>query len=223
MHRRIERVNQRPSLTFGDISVDCLITGPVQENTYLIRHKNGDALLIDPGDDAPDILELIQLKNAKVLAIVLTHAHFDHIGAVEATRVALAAPVYLHQEAWTPFSKAYLSAERFNIPFTRPAAPDHALELGGLNFGALELTALFTPGHAPGHVALYSKSGFVISGDALFKNTVGRTDIPGADHALLIRQIKSELYTLPPETVVLPGHGADTTIGAEIASNPHTR
>ena len=216
-------MNQRPSLTFEDITVDCLVTGPVQENTYLVRHVNGDAVLIDPGDDATDILELARVTGAKVLAIVLTHAHFDHIGAVQATREALRVPVYLHEDAWTPYSRAHISAERFNIPFTQPATPEFKLELGALEIGALEFTALFTPGHAPGHVALYCKSGFVISGDALFKNTVGRTDIPGADHALLIRQIKSELYTLPLETVVLPGHGSETTIGAEMQSNPHTR
>lgn len=216
-------MNQRPSFSFAGVTVDCLVTGPVQENTYLIRHISGDAVLVDPGDDASDILELVRLTGAKVLAIVLTHAHFDHIGAVEATRLALHAPVYLHEDAWTPYSRAHISAERFNIPFTQPKAPEFKLELGALQIGALEFMALFTPGHAPGHVALYSQSGFVISGDALFKNTVGRTDIPGADHALLIRQIKSELYTLPPETVVLPGHGSETTIGAEMQSNPHTR
>ena len=216
-------MNQRPSFTFEDITVDCLVTGPVQENTYLIRDVSGDAVLVDPGDDASDILELVRLSKANVLAILLTHAHFDHIGAVQATRVALQAPVYLHEDAWTPYSRAHISAERFNIPFTQPATPEFKLELGALTFGALEFTALFTPGHAPGHVALYSQNGFVISGDALFKNTVGRTDIPGADHELLIRQIKSELYTLPLETVVLPGHGADTTIGDEVMSNPHTR
>ena len=215
-------MNQRSSFTFADITVDCLVTGPVQENSYLIRHVNGDAVLIDPGDDAGDILELVRVSGAKVKAILLTHAHFDHIGAVQATREALQVPVYLHQDAWTPYSRAHISAERFNIAFTQPATPDHALELGAIQIGALELTALFTPGHAPGHVALYSKNGFVISGDALFKNTVGRTDIPGADHALLIRQIKSELYTLPLETVVLPGHGSETTIADELQSNPHT-
>lgn len=216
-------MNQRPSFTFADITVDCLVTGPVQENTYLIRHSSGDAVLIDPGDDAGEILELVRVTNAKVLAILLTHAHFDHIGAVQATREALQAPVYLHEDAWTPYSRAHISAERFNIPFTQPATPEFKLELGALKVGALTFMALFTPGHAPGHVALYSKNGFVISGDALFKNTVGRTDIPGADHELLIRQIKSQLYTLPLGTVVLPGHGADTTIGAEVAGNPHTR
>ena len=216
-------MNQCSSFTFADITVDCLVTGPVQENTYLVRHASGDAVLVDPGDDPDDILELVRLTDAKVLMILLTHAHFDHIGAVQATRVALRAPVCLHEDAWTPYSRAHISAERFSIPFTQPDSPDFKLELGALNIGALEFTALFTPGHAPGHVALYSQHGFVISGDALFKNTVGRTDIPGADHELLIRQIKSELYSLPPETIVLPGHGSDTTIGAEMMSNPHTR
>jgi glyoxylase-like metal-dependent hydrolase (beta-lactamase superfamily II) len=205
------------------MDVHCLVTGPVQENTYLIRHSSGEAVLVDPGDDADDILEWVRVTNSSVVAIALTHAHFDHIGAVQATRTALQVPVYLHADAWTPFSRAHMAAERFNLPFTQPDPPEHELEPGAVHFGSLEFRALFTPGHAPGHIALYHASGFVISGDALFRGTVGRTDIPGADHALLLERIKRELYTLPDETVVFPGHGASTTIGAERRSNPHTQ
>ncbi len=200
-----------------------MVTGQIQENAYLVCHESGDALLIDPGDDAEAILEVIRLEKVKVLAILLTHAHFDHIGAVQVTRVALACPVYLHQDAWTSYSRAHIAPARYNLAFVQPEAPDHNLELGTLQFGAIELTALFTPGHAPGHVALYSKAGFVLSGDALFYGSVGRTDIPGADTALLLERIRTQLYTLPDETTVLSGHGRDTTIGREKATNPFTQ
>ena len=214
---------KRFDFNFEGLRVIQMVTGQIQENAYLVCHLSGEAILVDPGDDAAAILELIQLENIKVLAIVLTHAHFDHIGAVQVTRVALGCPVYLHPEAWTSYSRAHIAPARYNLVFIQPEAPDHNLELGLLHFGKIELTALFTPGHAPGHVALYSIAGFVLSGDALFCGSVGRTDIPGADTALLLERIKTQLYTLPDSTVVLSGHGRDTTIGDEKANNPFTQ
>jgi hydroxyacylglutathione hydrolase len=206
--------------TFPSTQVLQMVTGQIQENAYLVRHESADALLVDPGDDAGQILGLIKQHNAKVNAILLTHAHFDHIGAVQACREALECPVYLHTDAWTPYSRAHIAPARYNLPFTQPEAPDVALTEGQHQFGNLELTALFTPGHAPGHLAFYFASGFVLSGDALFAGSIGRTDIPAGDLDLLTERIRSQLYTLPDDTVVLSGHGRDTTIGREKASNP---
>jgi hydroxyacylglutathione hydrolase len=216
-------VKHNAEFPFPSIVVHRIVTGQIEENAYLIRFENADAVLVDPGDDAAQILELIRRTDSKVLAILLTHAHFDHIGAVQGLREALHVKVYLHRDAWDSYARAHIAPARYNLPFTQPDPPEEPLELGQLHFGALEFTGLFTPGHAPGHVALYSPAGFVISGDALFRNTIGRTDIPGADHALLIERIKTQLYTLPDATVVFPGHGAETTIGAEKIGNPHTR
>ena len=214
-------MNQRPSFTFEDITVDCLITGPVQENTYLIRHASGDAVLIDPGDDAGDILELVRVTGAKVLAILLTHAHFDHIGAVQAVREALEIPVWVHADALEQYSNVTTIAAKWGLSIPQPTPPEHLLAPGKISFGELELDGLFTPGHAPGHLAFYSSHGYVISGDALFRGTIGRTDIPGGDHALLLERIKTQLMVLPPETMVFSGHGSETTIGAEARGNPH--
>jgi hydroxyacylglutathione hydrolase len=208
---------------FGDLQVVQMINGQIQENAYLVRHTGGDAVLIDPGDEAEAILETVRNSNANVLAILLTHAHFDHIGAVQALREALKIKVYLHQDAWGPYSRAHMTPARYAMPFQQPEAPDEALEAGPLKFGSLEFTALDTPGHAPGHLSFYSNAGFVLSGDALFNHSIGRTDIPGADQDLLIERIKTQLYTLPDETVVLSGHGRDTTIGREKAGNPFTK
>ena len=199
-----------------------MVTGQIQENAYLVVHDSGDAVLVDPGDDAAQILEVVKAEKANVLAILLTHAHFDHIGAVQETRVALGSKVYLHEDAWTSYSRAHIAPARYNLPFVQPDAPDHTLEAGAITFGSLEFTALFTPGHAPGHLALYSSAGFVLSGDALFSGSIGRTDIPGADTDLLLERIRTQLYTLPDATVVLSGHGRDTTIGREKVSNPFT-
>jgi hydroxyacylglutathione hydrolase len=213
---------KRFDYSFPEIKVVQMVTGQIQENAYLIIHDSLEAVLVDPGDDAQEILEIIQGEKAKVKAILLTHAHFDHIGAVQATRQALQCPVYLHEDAWVSYSRAHIAPARYNLPFVQPEAPDHNLEVGTVQFGNLEFNALFTPGHAPGHLALYSSAGFVLSGDALFHGSVGRTDIPGADTELLLERIKTQLYTLPDETVVLSGHGRSTTIGREKSSNPFT-
>jgi hydroxyacylglutathione hydrolase len=208
---------------FVNTNVVQMVTGQIQENAYLVRHSSGEALLIDPGDDAGKILGVVAQEQARVGAILLTHAHFDHIGAVQACREALGCKVYLHQDAFDPYSRAHMAPARFGLTFTQPEPPDVALTVGTHRFGSLELTALFTPGHAPGHLAFYFADGFVLSGDALFAGSIGRTDIPAGDLDLLLERIRSQLYTLPDQTVVLSGHGRDTTIGHEKANNPFAR
>jgi hydroxyacylglutathione hydrolase len=208
---------QRDSFTFGKLKLHRLVTGSVQENCYLLRHETGAAVLVDPGDDAAEILEMVEKTNSNVKAILLTHAHFDHIGAVQATREALKVDVWLHPEARGQYDQSHQAAARWNIPFTQPEAPDHDLQPGTWTLGELEFEVLFTPGHAPGHVSLYSSAGgFVLSGDALFKSGIGRTDLPGCDHATLISSIRTQLFSLPAETVVFSGHGEETTIAKEI-------
>ncbi len=214
---RMRDMQRLDSFGFAALELFRLVTGPVQENCYLLRHKAGAAVLVDPGEDAADILEVVQKTNSSVKGILLTHAHFDHVGAVQATREALNVDVWLHPEARDQFMQSHLAAKRWNIPFIQPGAPDHELPAGTWQLGDLEFEVLFTPGHAPGHVSLYSKSGgFVLSGDALFKSGIGRTDLPGSDNATLISSIKTQLFTLPVETVVFSGHGEETTIAKEI-------
>ena len=207
---------------FGHLELHRLVTGPVQENCYLVRHESGAAVLVDPGEDAADILELVSKTNSSLKAILLTHAHFDHIGAVQEVRTQLSVDVWLHSEAREQYLQGHLAAARWNMPFTQPDAPEHELLAGTWILEPLEFEVLFTPGHAPGHVSLYSRAGgFVLSGDALFQGSIGRTDLPGANHELLISGIKSQLLTLPDETVVFSGHGEETTIAKESVSNPY--
>jgi glyoxylase-like metal-dependent hydrolase (beta-lactamase superfamily II) len=208
------------SFAFGDVQVHRLVTGPVQENAYLVVGSDQRAVLVDPGDDAQDLLELIRQTNARLEAILLTHAHFDHIGAVQATREALEVPVYLHPDATTQYMQAGLAAARWNLPFMQPQPADRELLPGTLEAAGLEFQVLFTPGHAPGHVSLYSSAGFVLSGDALFQGSIGRTDLPGCDHALLMVSVATQLLSLPLTTIVFSGHGMETTIGHEAKTNP---
>ncbi len=216
---RLRDMQRLSSFVFGKLELHRLVTGPVQENCYLIRHESGAAVLVDPGEDAAEILELVSKTNSSVKAILLTHAHFDHIGAVQAVREALKVEVWLHPDARDQYMHSYLAAARWNMPFTQPDAPDHELLVGTWKQDKLEFEVLFTPGHAPGHVSLYSSAGgFVLSGDALFKSGIGRTDLPGSDHKTLISSIRTQLLRLPPETVVFSGHGEETTIARETSN-----
>ncbi|GGJ34386.1 MBL fold metallo-hydrolase [Deinococcus roseus] len=208
------------SLKFDDLTIEWFVTGPLQENAYLVHDALSNAFLIDPGADAPEILAVVQEKALNVRAILLTHAHFDHIGAVQPIREALKIPVHLHDADLTIFQNAALSAARWNLPLEQPAAPDASLHHGQvIEAGAIQLEVRFVPGHAPGHV-VFVGSGFVLAGDTLFKGSIGRTDLPGGNHALLLEKIRGELLTLADETVVLSGHGDKTTIGLERLRNP---
>ncbi|GEM48830.1 MBL fold metallo-hydrolase [Deinococcus cellulosilyticus] len=208
------------SLKFDDLTIDWFVTGQLQENAYLVHDRLKNAFLIDPGDDAPEILKAIQDQELSLQAILLTHAHFDHIGAVQPIREALKVPVHLHDADLTIFQNAALSAARWGLQVEQPAAPDARLNHGDvIQAGEIQLEVRFVPGHAPGHV-VFVGSGFVLAGDTLFKGSIGRTDLPGGNHNLLLEKIRSELLTLPDEMVVLSGHGDKTTIGVERFRNP---
>lgn len=204
---------------FDALRVHRLVAGPLQENAYLVAGADGGGFLVDPGDDAGDILELLGRAGARPAAVLLTHAHFDHVGAVAAVRAALGVPVYLHPDARGQLDAAPLAAERWGFAIEPPGPPNRDLIPGPLEIGGLALAVLHTPGHAPGHVSL-RLPGFVFAGDALFRGSIGRTDLPGGNHETLLQSIRQELLSLPPETVVLPGHGPESTVGLEARTNP---
>jgi hydroxyacylglutathione hydrolase len=214
-------VRRYENFAFPGTTLHRLVTGVAQENCFLVQW-DGEGLLVDPGDDGRDILELVQQSGARVTAILLTHAHFDHIGAVQEVRGALGASVFLHPEAEEQYRRAGELAATWGLPFRQPEPADGALPVGPLPLGR-GLEGRFTPGHAPGHVSIVSDAGFVLAGDALFKGSIGRTDLPGSDHALLLNSIESQLLSLPPDTVVFPGHGMETTVAAEALGNPFLR
>lgn len=207
----------------GAARVWSLPTGPLQENALLVAGADGQGFLFDPGDDAECILQLVKQAGVSVQAILLTHAHFDHIGAVQPVREALRVPVYLHSADLPLYAAGAASAGRWNLPFIQPEAPEHAISQGqSFTSGDLKLTARELPGHAPGHV-VFVGDGFVVSGDTLFAGSIGRTDLPGGNHAQLIEGIGRELLSLPADTWVYPGHGPATTIDREQKTNPFLR
>ncbi|CAM3801240.1 MBL fold metallo-hydrolase [Deinococcus frigens] len=212
----------------GPVRVWSLPTGPLQENAVLVAGAQGEGFLFDPGDDADRILALVRVAGVTVRGILLTHAHFDHIGAVQPVREALRVPVYLHPADLPIYRMGAASAGRWNLPFIQPDAPDHEITQNQtFAAGDLTLTARELPGHAPGHVVFLagtdSGDGMVVAGDTLFQGGIGRTDLPGGSHPELMAGITRELLTLPDATAVYSGHGGATTIGAERRGNPFLR
>ncbi|BDP40098.1 hydrolase [Deinococcus aetherius] len=189
----------------------------------LVAGQGGEGFLFDPGDEAERVLALVRGAGVTVRGILLTHAHFDHIGAVQPVREALGVPVSLHTADLPLYRLGAASAARWNLPFIQPEAPDHEITQGQVfTAGDLALTARELPGHAPGHV-VFVGDGFVVAGDTLFQGGIGRTDLPGGNHPQLLAGIARELLSLPDETVVYPGHGPATTVGAERRTNPFLR
>jgi glyoxylase-like metal-dependent hydrolase (beta-lactamase superfamily II) len=206
------------------MEVRYLTVGAVQENTWIARRDGAEtAVLVDPGDEPERIqAALADLGVTTVEAILLTHTHFDHVGAVAPMAKATGAPVYCPKlevpvladiMAWVPWPGIG--------PFESYDA-DETLEGGEqLTLAGLDIDVLFTPGHSPGHVTFSIPSeGVILSGDVLFQGSIGRTDLPGGDHQRLLQSIGELLERLPDETAVLPGHMAPTTLGAERATNP---
>lgn len=193
------------------------------ENCYLLADQSsGEAVLIDPGDEAKRLLGALRDASLTLKEIWLTHAHFDHIGALADIQDVLNVPVRMHPDDKEMYSYAAQAAQMWDIPFRQPTGSTQDLSDNEiLEFGGVSATCLFTPGHAPGHLAFYFPSeGYVIAGDALFKGSIGRTDLPMGNPTQLLESIKTRLLPLPDETVVYPGHGPETTIGVEKQTNP---
>jgi len=195
--------------------------GPLQENTYLLVEEDGRGAIVDPGDEPERILAEVHRVGLKPQAILLTHAHFDHVGAVAPLVEALGLPVYLHPADLPLYQSAALGAARWGLYIPQPPEPTLPLAEGQTLDLGLGLEVLFLPGHAPGHVGFY-RPGHLISGDVLFRGGIGRYDLPGSDPQKLFASLQ-KLTELPPDTVVYPGHGPKTTIAAERASNPYLR
>jgi len=197
--------------------------GMVQENCYLFRRDGSDrALIVDPGDEAEKLLNAIDSLGVELDGILLTHTHFDHVGAVAPVARATGA------EVWVPeIEKGVLADINSFVPWPGFGPfEDYDAEhtVGGgekLELAGFEIDVIFTPGHSPGHVT-YSvpDETAVFSGDVLFQGSVGRTDLPGGDWATLLESIRTLVDDLPEETRVYPGHMGITSLGAERASNP---
>jgi len=203
--------------------LETLTVGPFQENCYVIGDEaTGTGALVDPGDEAARIALAVEQTGLEIGEILITHAHIDHVGAVGALVEEYACPVLMHAEAEPILQQLPTQAMMMGLRFGKvPTVDRHIEDEEALEVGGLKLRALYTPGHAPGHLAFYVEGErLVLSGDALFAGSVGRTDLFGGDMDLLMRSINERLMTLPDETDVFPGHGPRTKIGNERAHNP---
>jgi hydroxyacylglutathione hydrolase len=197
--------------------------GPVQENCFLVRRDGAEqALIVDSGEEAPRILGAVEQLGVTVEAILVTHCHFDHIGAVAPVAKATGAPVYVSE-----IEKPVLADIMSFVPWSgfgpyESYEADHTLSGGEtLTLAGLDIDVLFTPGHSPGHLT-FSIPGehAIFSGDVLFQGSVGRTDLPGGDWETLLSSIGTLVDALPPQTAVYPGHMGITSLGTERRTNP---
>ena len=203
--------------------LETLTVGPFHENCYVFGdQETGTGAVVDPGDEAARIALAVEQTNLEIGQILITHAHIDHVGAVAALVDEYACPVLMHAEAEPMLKQLPTQALMMGLKFGKvPTVNRYVGDEEVLQVGNLKLKSLYTPGHAPGHLAFYVESeALVLSGDALFAGSVGRTDLFGGSIELLMRSIDERLLTLPDETKVYPGHGPETTIRDERRHNP---
>lgn len=202
------------------VSVAVLTVGAFQENCYVLTETDAKrCVIVDPGAEPDRIISAVERSAAVPEAIWLTHAHLDHIGAISGLRRRFAIPVYLHPLDAPLYAMGARQAALYGLPFEQPEPADRALGDGDvMELGSLRFAVMHAPGHAPGHVVFHGH-GVALVGDCLFAGSIGRTDLPLSNPRDLAASL-DRIVSLPEETVVYPGHGPITTIGAEAATNP---
>ncbi len=193
------------------------------QNTVLVACGDGrTAVLVDPGAATPDALAVARARNLHVAAILLTHAHLDHVEGVPLARSATGAPIHLHPDDRILYDNVAAQAAQFGVGTVELPPPDHDLVPGvNVSFGGSEFEVVFAPGHSPGHVIFVSTTEPVaIVGDVIFLGSIGRTDLPGGDYRVLMDSIRTRVMTLPPQIRLITGHGPETTVAHERDTNP---
>lgn len=200
--------------------IDRLTVGPFGTNCYILGgDAGGEGIVIDPGDDVKGILARVGELKLNIKQIILTHGHIDHIGALKPLKEATGAEISIHPADARSLTNRALGV-LFGLFYPPAPPPDRLLNEGDtIQFGDVKLRVLHTPGHTPGGISLAGE-GVIFTGDTLFKASIGRTDLPGGNHSDIIKSIRNKLLALPDETIVYPGHGPETTIGAEREENP---
>lgn len=211
------------------IKIKSFVFNPFAENTFVVYDETKQALIIDPGcyeaSEQEMLQNFIESEGLKVVKLVNTHCHIDHVLGNHFVKTTYGVPLVMHEADLQTLQSVEVYAPNYGFKNYESVKPDVFVYDGEfVTFGDTKLLVLFVPGHAPGHIALYCKdTKQVINGDVLFRQSIGRTDLPGGDFDTLINSIKTKMFALPDETVVYTGHGDSTTIGFEKANNPFIR
>ena len=200
---------------------------PIQENTYLLYNEHHKAIIIDPGcyfgAEQETLKNFIKDTGLVPVQLLNTHCHLDHVFGNKWVHDTWGLELYLHEGEQNMLQLAPLSGEKWGLPFENYTGPLHFLTEGSeIKLGEDKLSIILAPGHSPASLCFYcEKQQFLIGGDVLFRESIGRTDLPGGNHAQLLKSIRENLFVLPDEVVVYPGHGGSTTIGHEKLFNPY--
>lgn len=208
------------------LEIQCFTFNPFQENTYLLINEKKDCIIIDPGcyfeEERKELLAYIEKEGLNVTRLLNTHCHLDHIFGNRLVAKTYGVGLEIHMLDKIVLDRSPEIGKMYNVPFEPSVEPVRYLEEGEkIRLGDDELVVLLTPGHSPGSVCFYcAVQQFVIGGDVLFYQSIGRTDLPGGNHQTLINSIQEKLFVLPDDVTVYPGHGQPTTIGFEKKNNP---
>ncbi|HEU4553096.1 MAG TPA: MBL fold metallo-hydrolase [Chitinophaga sp.] len=211
------------------IEIQYFAFNPFQENTYLLINEKKDCIIIDPGcyfeEERKELLQYIEKEGLNVTRLLNTHCHLDHIFGNRLIAKTFNVGLEIHRQEQPVLDRSPQAGAMYNVPFEPSPMPARYMEEGEMiTLGDDVLQVLFTPGHSPGSVAFYcAGQGFVIAGDVLFYQSIGRTDLPGGNHQTLLNSIRRQLFVLPDDVKVYPGHGQPTTIGFEKQHNPFLR
>jgi hydroxyacylglutathione hydrolase len=210
------------------MNIHTLVFNPFYENTLLVWDDAGQAVVIDPGCyerfEQDELTDFMAAKGLKVVAIVNTHCHIDHVLGNYWARESFKCPLWVPEAEREVYFAVKAYAPNYGFTGYTEAPVDAWLKPGEVTFGGLTLQAISCPGHSPGHLVFYhAESKTLIGGDVLFNGSIGRTDLPGGNHDDLLRNIRERIYTLPDDVTVYPGHGPTTTVGHEKKTNPFVR
>lgn len=211
------------------LTIEKFTFSPIQENTYIVYNEQGDCCIIDPGcyfgNERQELKAFIEEHQLTPKYLLNTHCHLDHVFGNKFVHDTWGLTLHLHEKDKVVLDHAPTSGLKWGLPFDQYQGDLIYLREGDtIRLGNDQLNILFTPGHSPGSISFYcAAQHFILSGDVLFQRSIGRTDLPGGDFDILAQSIRSELYTLPDETLVYSGHGDETTVGAEKLHNPFVK
>ena len=209
------------------LTITSFVFNPVQENTYVLHNEAGDCIIVDPGcyfgNERNELKEFIENSHLSPKYLLNTHCHLDHVFGNKFIHDTYGLTLHIHEKEKPLLDYAPTSGMSWGLPFDNYRGDLIFLREGEvIRLGEDALQVLFTPGHSPGHLSFYCPGQqFVLSGDVLFRQSIGRTDLPGGDFDTLIASIKEKLFVLPDETLVYPGHGPETSVGGEKRENPY--